>query len=144
MGTKEVTCAIFPILPEHIGRLLEKKKNVFVKFTKLNRLRKGSKIVFYISHEKVLAGEGTIVNIETLDPEMAWMRHGEQIFLSKEEYDDYVERSPISGEERKGRKITAFVFRDLKKYKRPIKSVYGVTPAGRYLTREEYYKINKS
>jgi len=144
MSTKEITGAIFPILSEHVERLLEEKKNVFVKFTKLKRLGKGSKIIFYISREKVLVGEGTIVNIESLDPEMAWIRYGKQIFLNKEEYDDYVKRSPTSAEERKMGEITTFVLRDLKKYKGPIKSIYTMTPAGRYLTKGEYYKIKRS
>lgn len=127
--------AIFPISSEHVARLLDEGKDVFVKFTKLKRLENDSKIIFYVSGEKLLAGEGTIVNVESLDPKTAWMRYGERIFLRNEEYDNYVRRSPISGAERKMEKITVFALRDLRRYKKPIKYVYPMTPAGRYLTK---------
>ena len=142
MSKKEIIGVIFPILPRHVAPLFEERKDVFVKFTKFMRLETGSKIVFQVSGEKMLVGEGVITNVEKLDPEIAWVRYGERIFLGKEEYDNYVKRSPISDEKRKMVEVTAFTISDLKRYKEPIKSVYNnVTPAGRYLTRESYYRI---
>lgn len=101
-----VSGAIFPILPENVKPLFDEKKKAFVKFTKFLRLEKGSKIVFYTSGK--LVGEGTIEGIERVEPQTAWIRYKSQIFLTKDQYDNYVTRSPISGEDRRTVSITIF------------------------------------
>jgi hypothetical protein len=63
--------AIFPISKFHAIRFLKDHKTVFVKFTGFTQLKKGSKIIFYVSGEKLLIGEGTIDNIQSLDTETA-------------------------------------------------------------------------
>lgn len=131
--------AIFPILAENVKPLFDGKKNAFVKFTKFLRLEEGSKIIFYTA--KKLVGEGTIESVERMKPQTAWIRYKGQIFLTKDQYDSYVTRSPISGEERRTMTITIFLLKKLKKYKKPIQSIFKVTPAGRYLTSEEYNQI---
>lgn len=139
----EVVGAIFPVLPEHVPKLFDRSQAVFVKFTKLTNLRTGSAIVFYVSREKVLVGEGKIKAIEKLDPEVAWSRYGGRIFLDKVEFNSYAEISPISGEERKMRKLAVFVLNKITKYRKPFRSIYSVTPSGRYLTNDMVNKIRK-
>lgn len=126
--------AIFPILPEHTPKLFEEGQSVFVKFTKL-QLDKGMIIAFYVSGRRNIVGQGTITNIEKMRPKEVWTKYGNKIFLTKREYDSYVRISSISGEERKSKKITAFVLKDLKKYEKPVIPTRYVTPAGRYLYR---------
>jgi len=140
---EEIVGAIFPVLPEHVANLFDRGRNVFVKFTKLTNLRTGSTIVFYVSREKVLVGEGRIKVIEKLNPEVVWSRYGDRIFLDKEEFDSYIEISPISGEERKMRKLAVFVLNKVKKYRKPFRSIYPVTASGRYLTKEMVNEIRK-
>ena len=140
---KEIVGAIFPVLPEHVPNLLDPGRDVFVKFTKLTNLRSGSTIVFYVSREKVLVGEGKVGAVEKLNPEVAWSRYKDRIFLDKEEYDSYTKISPISGEERKMRKLTVFVLNKVKTYRKPFGSIYPVTPSGRYLTKEMVNEIRK-
>jgi len=140
---KSVFGAIFPISSEHVESLFDQKRNVFVKFTKFGKLKRGSKIVFYVSKEKLFIGEGTITKIEKTNPEIAWIRYGKQIFLNESEYNKYVSKSPISGKDRKMTEISIFFFKKLKKYRKPSKCMYHVTPAGRYIAREEYPRIKK-
>lgn len=140
---RSVSGAIFPILSGNVNSLFDQKRRVFVKFTRFKKLRKGSKIVFYVSKEKKLIGEGTIVKIEKTNPEIAWIRYGKQIFLNESEYNQYVVISPINGKDRKMTEITIFILKNLKRYKNPDECVYPVTPAGIYLTREEYQRIKK-
>lgn len=83
------------------------------------------------------------MKVEKINPEIAWIRYGKQIFLNESEYNQYVVKSPISGKDRKMTEITIFIFKKLKKYKKPIKCMYDVTPSGRYIAREEYQQIKK-
>lgn len=132
--------AIFPVLREHVSNLFGRDRDVFVKFTKLN-LESGSTIVFYVSGEKLLIGEAKVVRIERLNPDIAWSRYKDRVFLDEEEYDEYVRVSPISKEERKMSEVTVFELENVRKYKRPVRSIYPVTSSGRYLTKEMIDKI---
>lgn len=155
---KNIIGAIFPISIEHAKRLFDEKRNVFVKYTIMNKLEKNSKIIFYVSKEKVLMGEGTIEKIEKLQPEVAWARYGNQIFLNETEYQEYFSKSPIDGRKRKMVEITVFVLKNLKKFDLPVsmrkkglsadksftrddRTKIG-TPSGCYLTKEDYGKFN--
>lgn len=135
--------AIFPISFGDVESLFDRKRSVFVKFTKFKKLEKGSRIVFYVSKEKKFIGEGTILKVEKINPDIAWIRYGKQIFLNESEYNQYVVKSPISGKDRKMTEITIFLLKNLKRYKKPTKCMYDVTPSGRYITQEEYQRIRK-
>ena len=132
--------AIFPVLREHVSNLFGRDRGVFVKFTKLN-LKSDSTIVFYVSGEKLLIGEAKVRHIEKLNPNAAWSRYKDRVFLDEEEYDKYVRVSPISKEERKMNEITVFELENVRKYKKPVRSIYPVTSSGRYLTKEMIDKI---
>jgi len=142
-NAEKIVGAIFPISYLHIIRLLKDKKKIFVKFTRFKRLKKGSKIIFYASGEKLLVGEGTIANIEELDTETAWRRYEQLIFLTKEEYDNYVTKSPITRENRETSYITLFTLENLKEFRTPTKTIKPITPTGCYMTKEEYIKVNR-
>jgi len=133
--------AIFPISAENAVSIFDQKRSVFVKFTNLKKLKKGSKMVFYVSKQKKLVGEGVVLEVEKMKPEIAWIRYGNQIFLDESEYKQYVVKSPISGEDRKMAMITVFLLRKLKKYDKPVECMYNITPAGCYLTQEKYQRI---
>ena len=113
---------------------------MFVKFTRLN-LDNVSIIVFYVSGEKLLIGEAKVGRIERLNPDVAWSRYKDRVFLDEEEYDEYVRISPISKEERKMSEVTVFELENMRKYKKPVRSLYPVTSSGRYLTKEMINKI---
>jgi len=138
---RDIFGAIFPISPENVSSLFNQKKSAFIKFTKFKKLQRGSKIVFYTC--KKLVGEGIIEKVERVEPKIAWSHYGKQIFLNENQYSKYTARSPISGEDRKMTQITIFFLKSLKRYKNPIRCIYNVTPAGRYLTQVEYQRIGK-
>ena len=130
-----ITGAVFPLSSAQISNLFSCNRDVFAKFTKLN-LERGSKIVFYISRQKMLAGEARVEKIEKLTPDVAWSRYKNRLILNKEEFDTYVRISPITKRERKMREITVFILANVKKYRKPIRSILPVTSSGRYLTNE--------
>lgn len=132
--------AIFPVLRDHVSNLFNGNRDVFVKFTRLN-LSSGSTIVFYVSGEKLLGGEAKVTHIEKLTPDVAWSCYKDRVFLDEESWKKYAKISPISKEERKMRKLTVFELKNIRKYRKPITSVYPVTASGRYLTREMIKKI---
>lgn len=132
--------AIFPISKPHVIRFLKGKKTIFVKFTRFKQLKKGSKIIFYVSGEKLLIGEGTIENIEVLDTKTAWRHHNQEIFLTKEEYESYVTMSPTTSENRKASYITLFTLENLKEFRTLTRPAKPITPSGCYMTKEEYKK----
>lgn len=132
--------AIFPVSSEHVSNLFRYNRDVFVKFTILN-LESGSTIVFYVSGEKLLIGEAKVDHIERLNPDIAWDRYKSRIFLDEEEYNKYAKISPISKKERKMSEVTVFELENRKKYKKPTRAIYPVTPSGRYLTKKMIDKI---
>ena len=130
--------AIFPIQQQNVDPLFNQEKNVFVKFTNFTKLKKHMIIIFY--SKKKLIGEGTIQKTERIDPETAWNQYKNKIFLNKEEFEDYVNISPITKQERKKRNINIFHLK-LNKFKNPITCHYVINAAGQYISKEEYQTI---
>jgi hypothetical protein len=139
---ESVVGAIFPISPEHAARIFGEGRTVFVKYTRFTKLDRNSRIVFYLSKEKRLAGEGIVEKVEKANPETVWARYRKQIFVNKTEYNQYVSNSPIGGRNRKSEAITVFVLKNLRTYKKANQLMHRVTPAGCYLTKREYQRIN--
>jgi hypothetical protein len=138
---ESVVGAVFPVSPGHAVRIFDKRRTVFVKYTNLTKLARNSRIVFYLSKEKRLIGEGIIEKTEKANPENVWARYGRRIFLNKIEYNQYVSNSPIGGRNRVSEAITAFVLKDLMTYKKTNQLTCRITPAGCYLTKGEYERI---
>jgi hypothetical protein len=91
-------------------------------------------LVFYDSGEgyKSIVGEAKIKRIVFDYAETIWKEFGPRIFLEKEEFNDYVARSPL-GPRLREKKMTAFVLQKLHKYTKPKKPQKRVTPSGYYL-----------
>ena len=140
-NTKPAIGAIFPISASHAERFFEEKKTVFVKFTGMSLFKAGSKIVFYVTKEKSLFGEGTVKTIQKMSPSEVWNKYNKDLFLNQGEYDSYTHWSSVEGKPRGNGEIAVFVLKSLKKYNKPV-SIKGITSSGRYLSEEEYNKIN--
>lgn len=138
---KSIIGAIFPISSENVVPLFDGERKVFVKYTKFGKLDKNSKLVFYVSKEKQLIGEGTIERVERTKPETAWTKYGQQMFINESEFNHYTSKSPVDGRNRKMMEITIFVLKNLRKYENPMRWKSGITPAGCYLTRDEYQRM---
>jgi len=107
-------------------------------------LENNSTIVLYVSGEKIFVGEAKIKQIRRMNPNAAWSSYKDRIFLDEKEYAEYAFISPISKDKRKMKEITLLELDKVRKYKKPVKSVFYVSPAGRYLTKEMAEKIRKS
>lgn len=74
--------AIFPVSALSAKRIFEEQKTVFLKFTKLNFSR-NSKILFYVTKEKCIYGEATIVSVTKMSTLEAWKKQRESLSKSK-------------------------------------------------------------
>ena len=138
---KSILGAIFPISSENAISIFDKGRKVFVKYTKFGKLYKDSKLVFYVSKEKKLIGEGTVERVEKANSKIAWVRYGHQMFINEPEFNQYVSKSPVDGRSRKMEEITVFILKNARRYKNPVQWKCGMTPAGCYLTRDTYQRI---
>jgi hypothetical protein len=66
MTTGKTIGAVFPINSSQASRFFDEGRRVFVKFTNMSNFKTNSKIVFYVTKEKVLVGEGTIKTVQRM------------------------------------------------------------------------------
>jgi hypothetical protein len=139
---KSIVGAVFPVTVINASRIFDEGKTVFVKFTNMTKLKANSKIVFYISNDMKLIGEGTIKSIFKMSSQEAWSKYSQDLFLNQEEYEAYTSWSLIEKKRRKSTVVTVFVLENLRRYDKshPVK---GITASGRYIWEEEYTKINR-
>jgi hypothetical protein len=137
---KQIIGAIYPVTTEQASNIFDKGKTVFVKFTKMTNLKPNSKIIFYVTKEKVLYGEATIRSANRMSPLEVWGKYGKDLFLNQDEYERYSNWSSVEKKSRTNTELTVFVLKNLNRYKHsPL--FRGITPSGRYLSEEEYCKI---
>jgi hypothetical protein len=134
--------AVFPVAAKQASRIFDEGRTVFVKFTNMTDLKANSKIVFYVTREMRLLGEGTIESIHKIAPSKAWSSYYMNIFLNQDEYEKYTNWSAIQKKPRANAEITVFVLKNIKKYKKN-NLTKSVGPSGCYLSEEEYKKISK-
>jgi hypothetical protein len=132
--------AVFPISSKHASRIFDEGRTVFAKYTKMTKINKKSKIIFYVSKEKTLIGEGVVKSVTKMTPSDAWSQYGANFFLNEEEYKRYTSWSAIEGRNRTTAEITVFVLECIRKYKQSL-HFRTITPSGCYLTAEDYNKL---
>lgn len=135
--------AIFPVLAKDASNLFEGSRDTFVKFTNFS-LPDGSRIVFYVSCQKLLVGEGRVRHVAKLDPADAWTRYKGRLQLDREDYDKYARFSPVSKEPRKLKMITVIELDNLRRYRKPVRAFSSMTPSGHYLTKEQLAAIRNA
>ena len=129
--------AIFPLKKDLWLRILEGGKNVFVKFSKMKKLEKGHKILFYSAREiNHIIGEGTIKFVSFMSVNEVREKYGSTLFLTSSELNNYVNKR-WSERSKKGKLLT-IELENIIKYNRPIRSYKPITVAGYYLTDEMY------
>jgi hypothetical protein len=132
---------LLPIPLPFIGRILQERRNVLVKYVTWTtglRLVPKQKIVFYASQDsKEIVGEGIIEIVEFLTASEALEKYGERIFLSKGELEKYMMLRP----NRASKKMLVLMLSKLREYTPHVKYGRPITMAGQYLTREEYSEL---
>ena len=132
---------VFPILPVFVDRLLVEKRKVFVKYIARNgaQIKPKQKVLFYVSRSsKEIVGEGQIVEIEFLTPDEVFAKHGDKVFLKKDELVQYALKQPNRDT---SKKMLVLVLTRLKRYPKPVKCKKGMTMAGQYLTEDDYKEL---
>jgi hypothetical protein len=141
ISMSSIAGAIFPVSLPHAKRILQENKNVFVKYTKY-RLCKNMKVIFYVSKEKKLIGEGRIDKVVSSEPSYILSAFKDRLFINENEYFLYTTTSSIGNKGIRSMKlITAFELIDLKEYRKAIELPRGVPPSGRYFTPQEYFTL---
>ena len=118
-----------------IGRILDEHKNVFVKPVTLTRLERGMKIIFYASREdQGFYGEAEIEDIEFFENPMKILeKYKDGLFLTEEEFKEYVESSKKWSSGRKKKKPwMAIVLKNIKKYPKIVESKRFISVGGVY------------
>jgi len=141
----EIIGATFPVPNELLNRILEEKKNVFVKPATLTRLKPGMKIIFYASHENQgYAGEAEIEYVEIVkNPTEILQKYKEKMFLTEKEFKEYLASQKRWGKVRH-KPWMVIVLRNIKEYPKRIMPRRFISVAGRYVKKEEYERILKS
>lgn len=140
---KRIRGAIFPVASIHAERIFKDNKDVFVKYTSF-KLAEYMKIIFYVSKEKKLVGEGRIHKVVTSQPSCILQTYKERLFINEQEFAGYTTVSSIGcGSKRAMSLITALELIDLKVYRRAIEVPKGIPPSGRYFTSQDYYALRE-
>jgi hypothetical protein len=133
---KDTIGIVFPMLRDHIQRIFQDQKNVFVKFLAREvlprRLRAGSRLFFYQSGgSKEIVGEARIDEIAVGTVQEVLAKFGERLFITRSELEEYAGN-------RGAKTMLILLLDDPKKYKVPLKLGKSVTMAGQYMTKEMY------
>jgi len=140
----KISGIIFPIPLQFVDRIFADQRNVFVKYlahSTLVGITPRSKVLFYASHgQKEIVGEATIRAMELLTPVEALEKHGDKIFLNKDELMNYMLQQPSRST---SKKLLVLVLSKLRKYPKGISYKRHMTMAGEYLTEEAYNSLIK-
>lgn len=125
---------IYPIPNDLINRLI-RNTVIFVKYPTheviSNRLKACKKLLFYASRgNKKVIGEANINWIELLPKEEVLKNHINDLFLNKEELEEYS----------KGRtkKLLVFSLENSTKFQLPVALDHPITMVGEYISKEDY------
>ena len=135
----EIIGAIFPV-PYYIAdRMFEYRKEIFAKFTKMNKLKPGHKILFYASHRvNGIIGEAQVEKVEFLTPSEIIEKYSDKLFLNSQEFEEYASKRYTG----KGLpKMLVISLTKFKKYKKVVRPKDMVTVSGRYLKESEFNYI---
>jgi hypothetical protein len=128
---------VYPLLPEHIERLL-KGKDVFCKYVgeKPPSVSVGGKLIFYQSGGgKCLVGEATIDRIEFMTPDTIMKEFRDRLFITPDELNKY------RGDRPESKMLLVLLLSQVRRYETPVKPPKVVTMAGCTLSRDQYRKL---
>jgi len=143
ISMSDVIGVAFPIPKSYISRFFDDGKTVFVKpATIFKELRAGMKFIFYQSHEDTgYVGEAIIKKTVILEDPFSFFKiYGDDIYLTKEELENYFEAKKtwtVTSKRRKSkprkRRWIAIELDSITKYDTPIKPERFVPVSGQYI-----------
>ena len=139
---EEVVGATFPVPRPLLERILEGRKNVFVKPATLRKIKPGMKIVFYASREdQRFHGEAEVESVEIFEnPTKILEKYRGGLFLTEKEFKEYVASQKRWGRERH-KPWMVIVLKNIKKYPKVVKPKRFIAVSGRYVKDKEYKEI---
>ena len=137
---------IFPVPIEHAKRLLEGKKDVLVKYISRVprkpqnfRLKKGMKVLFYISGSgRRIAGEAEIHLVGFLPPLEAFRKYQGRMMLSRQELLRYATSQP---KRTITKPLLVLELDKIQRYGNAAVFPRNVSMAGEYLSRDVYDRL---
>jgi len=129
----KIVGAVFPLPHGAIERLLSKESDIFAKFGRFLHLSKDHKILFYDSDIHAIVGEATIEKVVFMKPLAVWAKYGPRLFVNKDEFDEYVSKSPLGPRDLKNKVMTICLLRDPKKYSHAKRPARKMNMIGHYL-----------
>lgn len=139
---KEIAGVIYPVPKQFVNRLLDEKRNVFVKYIpKVSNVKIApkQKVLFYESRgSKEIVGEGRIEKILFLTASEALEKYGNLLFLNRDELTEYSLAQP---KRNPSKKMLVLVLSKLNRYGDPKKFKKPINMNGQYLSPEEYEEL---
>lgn len=145
MDRKEIIGVTFPVPRHLLERILNRNKDIFVKPATL-RLKEGSKIIFYASHEdQGFHGEAEVESVEYFTSiEEIIKKYQDNLFLTPRELREYEEnRKRWQSRSKRPRPWMVVKLKAIKIYPSVVKPKKFIPVSGRYVSREEYREILK-
>ena len=140
----KIVGVVYPIPMHFVDRIFAEQRNVFVKYLPHStrvRIVPRNRILFYASHgQKEIVGEATIKTIEFLTPLEALEKHGDKVFLGKDELMNYALQQPSRST---SKKLLVLVLSKPRKFAKGISCEKPITMVGEYLTEERYHALFK-
>ena len=125
-----------PIPTEYAKRIYEEHKTVYIGRRALKKATIGSKFIIYESYgAKAFTGMGDIKFIGLMSPKEILKKYKDKMIVNVEEFSKY-----SNGE----KYMNVIEFENFEKFKKPIKPKRFITPAGKYIYKEQLASIIKN
>lgn len=139
----KVLGVIYALPSNVIDRILNKKKNVFIKYTPFQpskkskiRLYEGMKLYLYETKaNKEILGEAIVDKIIFCNFQEIVNDYMEKLMLTKSELEKYCKN-------RYEKKAMLFILKTIQRYKKPIGIETNITMGGLYVTEDNQKKLN--
>lgn len=137
-----ITGVTFPVPKSYMSRFFSKGKTAFIKpATCFKEIKPGMKLIFYQSHEDTgYVGEAIIQSIDlSEDPLALYQKHGDALFLTREELNIYVTGQDrwagvrVRGEPKKKRPWMVLTLKQIIRYSSVVKPDRFVPVGGQYI-----------
>lgn len=132
----EILGVSHPVPTEYASRIYEENKTVYIGRRALKKAPIGSKFVVYESYgAKAFTGMGDIKFIGLMAPKDILEKYKDKMIVTINEFNDY-----SKGE----KQMNVIEFENFEKFQNPVKPQRFITPAGKYIYKEQLTNIIKN